>query len=240
MQREKQEFLSLLGHWIFEPDISSEKQVGSLLTLIELGSFVNEEKAFESAILAMIERASLRKELATQWFILLALHLQHWSYKRLANVLKTTTIQIEEWAWLSRIHFLNHYAREKEVKDFFMRSRQPQKSDCPSSVGKHPWPQRFLDECLHSIEEQGSLKNHLFICHSCRERLNAYRIIYFWIDAKMREVANSFSFSFLGKDSRNKGPHFFEKFEPWILRFLFFFIPLWLGFQLIYSFFLKK
>jgi hypothetical protein len=155
------------------------------------------EKA-STALLARAAREDLRVQAAflgdpffrllpEERFILVALHLERWSYERIARVLQCTDEQVATRAWRIRVHLASQ-PLPKSVEP----SRRttpvlgavgvaPKRSSCPEFHALNPWTQRFLDE-EYGSRELVFLQNHLMACDDCRTALNRCRELYFHVE----------------------------------------------------------
>lgn len=105
--------------------------------------------------------------------ILVLLHLEHWSYTRIAELLEISVLQLEEIAWRIRIQLSAKYPIASAVDTL----------SCPEYDIHRPWIQKFLDDQYTNATEKTFLQNHLMACNSCRRALNSCRDVYYAVDA---------------------------------------------------------
>lgn len=106
-------------------------------------------------------------------FLLVLLHLEHWSYARIARFFGMTIEGLEIMAWRIRIQVSSKYPLASPMDT----------PNCPEFDVHRPWTQRFLDEEHSNGSEKVFLQNHLMICTGCRRALQSCRELYYAVDA---------------------------------------------------------
>jgi hypothetical protein len=198
--------LSQIGNalWV-DRDLSRQRTAETLqaVSLLSLPEDALLERA-SSALLARATREDLGARAAflgdpffrllpEERFILVALHLERWSYERVARVLGCTAEQVATRAWKVRVHLASQPLPKSQDKGRASGAgpRAPpvlgavgtsQKgASCPEFQSLNPWTQRFLDE-EHATRERVFLQNHLMACDDCRLALARCRELYFHVE----------------------------------------------------------
>lgn len=112
-------------------------------------------------------------------FLLTALHIEKWSYTRVARTLGIERNLIETWAWATRIKFA---FQELETDLDYPRGPASLGPVCPEYNPSHPWTQRLLDDELGKRERM-FLQGHLMGCDRCRKVLESTRLMFFTIES---------------------------------------------------------
>ncbi len=112
-------------------------------------------------------------------FLLTALHVENWSYARIAQVLGIEHKLIAPWAWAARMKFC---FREVPGSTEYPRGPSALGPRCPEYDITAPWTQAFLDEEL-GTKERMFLQNHLMACDACRRSLDLSRKMIFRIES---------------------------------------------------------
>ncbi|MBU6376263.1 MAG: hypothetical protein KGQ59_09730 [Bdellovibrionales bacterium] len=198
MRAEDIRSLSQIGHalWV-DPEISRLRTAETLQAVGLLR--LQEGRVLERASSALLARALQDKEsfpasfLADPFFrllpeervLLVALHLERWSYHRLARVLGWTEDQVAMRAWKVRIHMASQQSDKKRPLAALGAAGAPaKKASCPEFDALNPWTQRFMDE-EHESRERLFLQNHLMACEECRGALARCRDLYYQVDTML-------------------------------------------------------
>ncbi len=203
MKTEDLRSLSQIGNALWLDRDLSRRRTAETVEAVSLLS-IPEEMLLEKASTALLARAS-REDLRVQAaflgdpffrllpeerFILVSLHLERWSYERVARVLQCTEEQVATRAWKIRVHLASQPLPKSSVsKDASRRSTPvlgavgaaPKHSSCPEFHALNPWTQRFLDE-EYASRERVFLQNHLMVCDDCRLALSRCRELYFHVE----------------------------------------------------------
>ncbi len=163
-------------------------------TLASVGLLrLNDEETLERTARALVERAekSPPKLLALQHpffrlspierFLLTALHLERWSYSRVARVMGVETRLVAPWAWATRMKLI---FQESPLASDLEYPKGPTSlgPSCPDFDISQPWTQRLLDdEC--EKRERAFLQAHLMACSTCRKSLESTRRMVFSIES---------------------------------------------------------
>ncbi len=171
----------------FEKSLPISEDILTSVGLLRL----DEDSTMERALKMLIERAerSPPKTFLLQHpffrlapierFLMTALHLERWSYARIARVLGIDSRLIAPWAWATRMKFCF-----QEMSDPVEYPRGPTSlgRSCPEYKVTEPWTQSFLDEELEG-RERLFLQNHLMACDQCRRSLDLSRKMIFRIES---------------------------------------------------------
>ncbi|NDG84044.1 MAG: zf-HC2 domain-containing protein [Proteobacteria bacterium] len=112
-------------------------------------------------------------------FLLTVLHVESWSYSRIARVLGIERKLIAPWAWAARMKFC---FQEMPGSTEYPRGPTSLGPRCPEYDITAPWTQTFLDEEL-GTKERMFLQNHLMACDACRRSLDLSRKMIFKIES---------------------------------------------------------
>ena len=114
-------------------------------------------------------------------FLLTALHLEHWSYSRIARVLGVEARLIAPWAWATRMKLC--FQETSHSGDLeYPKGPTSLGPACPEFDISEPWTQRLLDdEC--GKRERVFLQSHLMVCATCRKSLDATRKMVFRVES---------------------------------------------------------
>lgn len=112
-------------------------------------------------------------------FLLTALHVENWSYMRVARILGIERKLIAPWAWAARMKFC---FQEMPGSTEYPRGPTSLGPRCPEYDITAPWTQAFLDEEL-GAKERLFLQNHLMACDHCRRSLDLSRKMIFKIES---------------------------------------------------------
>ena len=157
---------------------------------------ITSERAIEKATEALLEKANrdgaeanesvldhpFYRMIPEERLVLGALHLAHWSYRRLARILSVEEGQIETLAWSARLR-LASFANTSRPLYYPNGSKNPG-THCPEYNPAAPWTQKFLDEEMPARERM-FLQNHLMVCEGCRKALGTGRELYFRVDSML-------------------------------------------------------
>jgi hypothetical protein len=152
---------------------------------------LSEDRTLERATKVMIERAEQNppRLLSLQHpfyriapmerFLLTALHIEKWSYQRVARVLGIENSWVETLAWAARLKLCF-----QELNSDIEYPRAPTKLGpvCPDYNISSPWTQRLLDDELGKRERM-FLQNHLMGCERCRLSLTLTRKLFYKIES---------------------------------------------------------
>lgn len=180
-----------------DPDQSLEMSGESLYTagLLRMGS----PDMIERAAKLLVERAEQNppRLLALQHpffrlaplerFLLTALHVEHWSYGRIARVLGVDPSLIAPLAWATRIKFI---FQETQAPLEYPSGPTSLGPNCPEFNPTEPWPQRMLDEELGK-KERLFIQNHAIGCPRCMKTLELARRMLFRIEGLIPVAASS-------------------------------------------------
>jgi len=182
--------LSRISHSLwgdFKKSIPISEDVLSSIGLLQL----NGDETLERASKVLIERAekSPPKALSLQHpffrlsplerFILTVLHIENWSYARVARVLGIEQRLIAPWVWACRMKFC---FQEIPGSTEYPRGPTSLGPRCPEYEVTAPWTQAFLDEEM-GARERMFLQNHLMACDQCRRSLDLCRKMLFKIES---------------------------------------------------------
>ena len=184
-----------------DPDLS-ESVAAETISAVSLMN-LNDEQSFERVTRVLLDRAAKNSRQAnlegiskpyfrlqpTERFLLMALHIERWSYERAGRVLDLNAEQVAEAAWAVRVH-LASAAPEKSKAAYpagASLGSQGIGASCPDYDSRNPWTQKFLDEEL-SKRQQIFLQNHMMACDSCRKALGRCRDMYYAVDAMVPRV----------------------------------------------------
>lgn len=152
---------------------------------------LSDERTLERASKVMIERAERNppRLLALQHpfyrlapverFLLTALHIEKWSYQKIARILGLELGLIEPWAWAARLKFC---FQELEAPVEYPRGPASLGPVCPEYNVSAPWTQRLLDDELGK-RERSFMQNHLMGCERCRKSLDLTRRMFFKVES---------------------------------------------------------
>src|SRR5690606_36531051 len=121
-----------------------------------------------------------------------ALHLSHWSYARLARILRLSREELETLAWQARLHLARQLAAAQGrplVLPAGPRDGASVRMTCPPFDARRPWTQVLLDDEWDS-RERLSVQNHLMTCRSCQSALSASRTIYHSVEDLLVRLAS--------------------------------------------------
>lgn len=110
-------------------------------------------------------------------FLLTALHLERWSYSRVARVMGVEMRLVAPWAWATRMKLI---FQESPLASDLEYPKGPTSlgPSCPDFDISQPWTQRLLDdEC--EKRERAFLQAHLMACSTCRKSLESTRRMVF-------------------------------------------------------------
>lgn len=169
-----------------ERSVAMSEDTLTSVSLLQL----SDERTLERASKVMIERAERNppRLLALQHpfyrlapverFLLTALHIEKWSYQKIARVLSIETNLIEPWAWAARLKFCY---QELEASVEYPRGPTSLGPVCPEYNISAPWTQRLLDDELGK-RERLFIQNHVMACDRCRKALDLSRRMFFKIE----------------------------------------------------------
>ena len=172
---------------------------------------LSDDRTIERASKVMIERAEknpptlLRlnhpffRLAPIERFLLTTLHIEKWSYARIARTLGIDVDLIQPWAWATRIKYCY---QEMESDLDYPRGPASLGSVCPEWNATAPWTQRMLDD-EGSKRERLFLQNHLMACEKCRKSLDLTRKMIFKIESMIpvKEIST---------DTENAAEHILE------------------------------
>ena len=152
---------------------------------------LDETRTLERASKVMLERAEQNppRLLALQHpfyrlapverFVLETLHIEKWSYARIARILNLEAELIETLAWSARLKLC---FQELSAEIEYPRAPTTLGPMCPEYNLSAPWTQRMLDDELGKRERM-FLQNHLMACEKCRKSLDLTRKLYYKIES---------------------------------------------------------
>lgn len=111
-------------------------------------------------------------------FLLTALHVETWSYSRIARTLGIEINLIESWAWATR---LKYCFQEMEATVEYPRGPAQLGPVCPEYNASNPWTQRMLDDELGKRERM-FLQSHLMGCDRCMKALDLTKRMFFTVE----------------------------------------------------------
>ncbi len=214
MRTEDLRTLSQLGNALWLDRDLSRKRTAETLEAVSLLSITDDaflEKA-SSVVLARASREDLRLQAAflgdpffrllpEERFLLVALHMERWSYQRIARILECSEEQVATRAWKVRVHLASQPGAKtgsaKSVPVLGAVGVAPRHPSCPEFHALNPWTQRFLDE-EYASRERVFLQNHLMACDDCRDALNRCRELYYHVE-KMIPRVDAQGFEDLGR-----------------------------------------
>ena len=152
---------------------------------------LSDDRTIERASKVMIERAEknpptlLRlnhpffRLAPIERFLLTVLHVEKWSYARVARALGIEKNLIETWAWATRIKYC---FQEAEMKMDYPHGPATLGPACPDYNPSSPWTQRMLDDELGK-RDRLFLQNHLMACDRCRKTLELSKKVHFKVES---------------------------------------------------------
>ena len=208
MRTEDLRSLTQIGNALWVDRDLSRQRTAETLQAVSLLS-IPEEVLLERASSVLLARASREdpasraaylgdpffRLLPEERFVLVALHLERWSYARVARVLQCTPEQVAMRAWKMRVHLASQPLPGRPKSSTQPRTPPvlgavgvaPKKASCPEFQSLNPWTQRFLDE-EHAPRERVFLQNHLMACDDCRLALSRCRELYFHVEKMIPRV----------------------------------------------------
>lgn len=160
-------------------------------TLTSVSLFrLSTERTIERAMKTLIERAeqSPKRVLAlhhpfyrlapVERFLLTALHIEKWSYERIARVLRIEISLIETLSWASRLKLC---FQEMNLEIEYPKAPTTLGPMCPEYDLSKPWTQKLLDDELGK-RERNYLQSHLMTCSRCVKSLAQTRKLFFKIE----------------------------------------------------------
>lgn len=184
---------SLWGDWTRSYQMSEETL--SQLAFMDLDS----ESALERASKVMIERAEKNppprvilnhpffRLAPIERFLMTALHLEKWSYTKIARTLNIDPKIIPAWAWATRLKYAYD---ELKLEVDYPRAPSALGPSCPEYNTASPWTQRLLDDELGK-QERLFLQNHLMGCPQCRQSLEHTQKLIFKIEATLQSLGTA-------------------------------------------------
>jgi len=116
-------------------------------------------------------------------FLLTAIHIEKWSYERVARTLGIESDNIktllEPWLWSIRLKFC---FQETQSGIEYPRAPGTLGPSCPEYNASAPWTQRMMDDELGK-RERFFLQNHLMGCDKCRKALELTRKMVFKVES---------------------------------------------------------
>jgi hypothetical protein len=182
--------LTRIGHSLwgdFDKALLINEDTLSGLSLLQLDS----QQTLERASKILIERAEKNPPRALslqhpfyrlapiERFLITSLHVEHWSYSRIARVLGIEPSLISTWAWSIRMKFC--FQEAPQGLDY-PRGPSHLGATCPEYNSSSPWTQRLLDDEMNN-KERSFLQMHLMGCENCRRSLELTRKLIFKIDS---------------------------------------------------------
>lgn len=160
------------------------------------------EKAIERAARALLDRAPgdttpdhpFFRLAAEERFALCALHLNQWSYDRVARILGFTPEDVQRVAWQARVALastpgLHFRGRDSHRRIPYPTAPEVQGIHCPEYDPAMPWTQKMLDDEIPPSEEV-FLQTHLMACDSCRNALTRARDVYYVVESILPRISS--------------------------------------------------
>ena len=178
------------------------RETVSAATLVES----NSERAVETALQALLDRANKKGMYARiptgfnalfpeERFILLALHQGHWSYERVARVVRESVEMVQQLAWNARVYLaISHYPAAPTQAS----------ASCPEYDPQRPWTQRFVDEEV-SGQEKLFLQAHLTRCNECRQALGRAKDVFYKVQKQVEAL-----------ETRRTNPGLTAQIQTWV------------------------
>ncbi len=202
MNPEDIQSLNQIGQALWANSEQSRKATIDAVSAVSLLS-LTPTQALERASAALVERATRDGTRANasalhlpffrlssqERFLLVALHLERWSYARTAAVLEVAPAKVETMAWKLRT-LLDAQVLKGSAGRGGATGNPPKTASCPSFDALTPWTQKFLDE-EYGAKERVFLQNHLMACDSCRDSLSRCRALYFRVEAILPRADSS-------------------------------------------------
>ena len=190
MDRESVQSLTRIGRSLWGDGSRSMEISENTLTSVSL-LHLNNDQTVEHASKAMIERAEkyppkllklshpFFRLAPIERFLLTTLHLEKWSYAKVARTLGIEEKLIEPWAWATR---LKYCFQELEVNIHYPHGPSHLGPNCPEYNASAPWTQRLLDDEMQK-RERLVMQNHIMACDRCRKTLEHARNLFFKIES---------------------------------------------------------
>ena len=152
---------------------------------------LSDDRTIERASKVMIERADKNpptllklnhpffRLAPIERFLLMVLHVERWSYTRVARALGIEINLVEPWAWATR---LKYCFQEAGSQMDYPHGPSSLGASCPEYNPSAPWSQRLLDDELGK-RERLFLQNHLMACERCRKTLELTKKVLFKIES---------------------------------------------------------
>ena len=112
--------------------------------------------------------------------VITALHLAHWSYRRLSVILGLTIPQIAQLAWQTRLRLAAAIPQKRPL--IYPSGTRDPGARCPNYEPSEPWTQKFLDDEM-SGHERLFIQNHTMACPTCRRAVATCRDLYYAVDS---------------------------------------------------------
>lgn len=190
MERSELESLTRIGRSLWGDWDRSYKMSEETLSHVAMMN-LNDTQALERASKVMIERAEKNppprvilnhpffRMAPVERFLLSALHVEKWSYARIARTLGIDSNSIAPWAWATRLKFAYE---ELELDLAYPRSPAQLGPHCPEYSATAPWTQKMLDDEM-GRPERFFMQNHLMGCDRCRKSLEQTQKLIFKIES---------------------------------------------------------
>jgi hypothetical protein len=161
------------------------REIVSAATLLDH----NSELAIDTTLQALLDRANKKGMYARvptgfnalfpeERFILLALHRGHWSYERVARVVRESVEMVQQLAWNARVYLaISHYPAAPTQAS----------ASCPEYDPQRPWTQRIVDEEVGG-QEKLFLQAHLTRCNECRQALGRAKDVYYKVQKQVEAL----------------------------------------------------
>jgi hypothetical protein len=182
-----------------EPELSERNVLDTISAAALFG--LTPEKTLEKACRGLLEKAKGQSVLSNwsqnplfynrifyrlspeERFVITAVHLGHWSYDRLVQILDKSEEEIQELLWQARL-VLNEGAPYPAGPTSLGR-------DCPEYHSRMPWTQRFLDRGETLGRYRFFLIQHMLACQFCAGAMARCRAFYFRVDQEVLKTVKA-------------------------------------------------
>jgi hypothetical protein len=188
--------LSQIGQALWVDPVLSRQRTAETLQAVGLLQLAD-ERIIERASSALLARARSERELIApallsdpffrlmpeERLLLVALHQERWSYRRIARVMNWPEEEVATRAWRLRVHLASQRVDpRKPLASLGAAGAPTRRASCPEFDPLNPWTQRFFDE-EHAPRERLFIQNHLMACDDCRSALGRCRDLYYLVES---------------------------------------------------------
>jgi hypothetical protein len=113
-------------------------------------------------------------------FLLTAIHIEKWSYARVARTLGIDSTLMSPWLWSTRLKFCFQESQGTGLE--YPRAPGSLGPVCPEYNLSDPWTQKMMDDETGK-KERFFLQNHLVACEKCRKTLDLTRKMIFKVES---------------------------------------------------------